>query len=126
MVERTLTTTLLRGWDTVALAGHTGMSIIDGSARLIGALLTPRHEFTSSILGFELRCRSRTEIGLFGLLVALSPREVCVAVGTRPPRVFVYALDSPDADELTERMQQLEKRILRVTRGRDALKEVAS
>lgn len=126
MAERTVATSLLRGWDTAALAAHTAMSIIDGSARLIGALLTPRHEFTSSILSIELRCRTSTEIGLFGLLVALSPREVCVALGTRPARAFVYALDAPDAGELAERMQRVETRILRVTRGRNAVQEVVS
>lgn len=126
MAERTIGTALLRGWDAVALTGYVVASVVRASAGLMRALLAPHHEFTSSVLRVELRCRTGTEIGLFGVLVALSPREVCVALGTQPPTAFVYALDAPDPDELAVRMRSLETRLLRVTRGRGTLQEVGT
>ncbi len=110
-----------RGWDFVILVGYVVGAIAGGAAGLVRAILSPSHVFTTRIVRVELRCQSSTEIGLFALLLALSPREVCVALGTRPAVAFIFALDAPGTDELADRMRRLETRILRVCRGRHAM-----
>lgn len=94
--------------------------ILKGTAMIARDALTPGRRSTPQILEYPLRCETDLEITLMASSITITPGTLTVgiasAVGGAPPTLFVHAMY---ADDLASELDEMQRRLLWVTRGRE-------
>lgn len=96
--------------------------VVSGSIDVITHIFKPGTYGHPMIVELPLRCVTDVEITLMASSITITPGTLVVAVGAgddhRPPTLFVHSLFSDSEDEALEGLQDMESRLLKVTRGR--------
>ncbi|GAA1671179.1 hypothetical protein GCM10010977_16200 [Citricoccus zhacaiensis] len=95
--------------------------VISGSLQVARRALTPGTFAEPSIVGFPLRCATDLEVTWMASSITITPGTLVVGTAhgtdTEPATVFVHSVFDSDRDSVRDGLQEMEDRLLRMTRG---------
>lgn len=108
----------------LAYLGWLTGQIIALSVRLAVDVLTPGLDVRPRIVKLPLRAESDLETTLLASSITITPGTLVVGIApadeTSPRALFVQALYGDDEAEVLDDLADMERRLLRMTRGRQA------
>lgn len=108
----------------LAYVGWLTGQVIWLSVRLGADVLTPGLQVRPRIVKLPLRVESDVEMTLLASSITITPGTlvlgVAPATASEPRALFVQSLYGSDQDEVLDDLADMERRLLRMTRGRQA------
>lgn len=104
----------------ILYSGWVAKEVITGAIDVGIDALTPGKFATPMIIEYPLHCRSDFEITAMASSITITPGTITVGIAPRtgpaPATLFVHSMYGRSADEVMESLQDMERRLLKVTR----------
>lgn len=98
--------------------------VVKGSFDVARDALTPGVGSTPAIVELPLRCRTDLEVTAMASSITITPGTIVLgtaaSAGDTPPVLYVHSLYARSREEIMAGLHDMERRLLRVTRGRRA------
>jgi multicomponent Na+:H+ antiporter subunit E len=115
---------VIRLWYAVLYLGYIVVEITRGAANVARDAFTPGLGSRPQIVELPLRCRTDMEITLLASSITITPGTMTVGIapaapdGSSPPCLYVHGMYADDRQDLLDSLRDMERRLLRMTRGR--------
>lgn len=114
----------MRLLDAIAYLIFITIEIVKGSLQIARDAFTPGVDSTPAIVEFPLRCRTDLEVTALASSITITPGTLVLGTaasdGVAPPILYVHALYGSSKDDILTGLRDMERRLLRITRGRAA------
>lgn len=114
----------MRLWYLAAYVAFIVVDVVRGSLRVAAAALGLGPGSTPSIVELPLCCRTDLEVTAMASSITITPGTLVLgaaaATETTPPTLFVHSMFGRSRREVLDGLQEMERRLLRATRGKDA------
>jgi multicomponent Na+:H+ antiporter subunit E len=109
-------TLLRRPWRTVAFFLFYLWELVEANAELAWEIVTPPYRMRPGIVRVPTRAESDVELVALANLVSFTPGTLTLEVAADRSAIFVHALFVRSPDDVRAKVQDLERRLLRVLR----------
>lgn len=110
-------------WYTLTYLLFLFKEIIAGSLTVARYVFSRDDHLAPSIVEFPLRCKTDMEVTWLASSITITPGTLVVATAagteTEPPTLFVHSMFGQDRNEILDSLQDMERRLLTMTRGKN-------